>query len=1019
MTLSATEFPPFYREIYGVDPFPWQADLVDRVLGEGVWPDLVDVPTGLGKTALIDIAVFVAAATAHEAGDRRIGRRRVFFVVDRRIVVDDAYARAERLAEALDLAVEGSVAHQVALGLRSLAPHVGQPLAVPPPVPRSQVERDVLRVTRMRGGITWDAAWLDRPDIPGVVVGTVDQVGSRLLFRGYGVSDRRKPIDAALVGMDSLVLVDEAHLAEAMTATLDAARRRDHGDVGVPKATVIQLTATPGRHSRRQYLFDVDAHRRSTVAWRRLTAPKKLMLVASDAKQVVDALVAEGVRALADGLDTVLIVCNTVDRARQVHAALEKATARKHEPFNAAVDLLIGRSRPADRDLLVRGLQARFGVGRSRTPPRPAILVATQTVEVGANLDVDALVTESAPWDSLVQRLGRLNRLGDGPDGARAVVVHDDTDSAVYGAARLAAWEALSDLVGTSTIDVSPLACRALAARMPDAARSTRPDVPLLQTPTLDGWTRTAPIPFPDAPISYYLHGLGRDVASVSIAWRDGLLVEDPIGDDTERPDGEIDAELSMLPVLAAEQVEVPLHAARRWLAGEAATPISDLEDDEEVPGPNRLVSEPFRALAWRTGQVMAHGRPAQPAANGAWVWVEADQIRPGDLLVVPVERGGLDQYGWSPTSKAKVVDVAEAVRFGSDTAAGTPRGRLRLDAGTADRLGLGLEDRVRLAQSLRAAGSGETDLEGPEAEPVDVVLAGAVEHLLSGSDAPSGDERLAGTAWTVQALERLAAWLPGTVARAVPVRSDGFTVASDRFVLTAPRGRAAAIDRDDEQPECSSMGLAPVSLRAHHRNVGDRARQIADALGLPIGLRDAVEAAARWHDLGKVESRFQTMLCGGDSFEAMLVDEPLAKSGLDPADRAAFRRALRASRLPLGARHEAWSAGFVRQALADPSAAAGLDADLVVHLVASHHGHARPWLPPVVDDHPSDVTHLIDAGPARSANVKITIHTGETVDFEHPARFADLNRRYGRWGLALLESIVRCADMTVSGEGS
>ena len=1015
--LNAADFVRFYSEIYDVAPFPWQADLVERVLGEGLWPDLIDVPTGLGKTAVIDIAVFIAAATAHKAGANRLGRRRVFFVVDRRIVVDEAHTRAAFLAAGLETAPKDSVTHQVALGLRSLAPHMDQPLAVPPSLPRSPGNREVLRVTRMRGGVTWDASWLDRPDVPGIVVGTVDQVGSRLLFRGYGVSDRRKPIDAALVGMDSLILVDEAHLVEAMTTTLVAAQLRDPGDAGVPKAKVVELTATPGRVSSRTYLFDVDAHRRSDVAWRRLNAAKRLSLVQSNSKEVVDALATEAVNAVADGLDTVLVVCNTVDRARHVHDVLCKATATKREPLDATVDLLIGRSRPADRDLLVKRLLARFGIERPRTDLRSAILVATQTVEVGANLDVDALVTESAPWDALVQRLGRVNRLGNGAGGSRAVVVHDDADSAVYGAARSVTWDLLSELAGSSSIDVSPLACRALAGRIPEAARSQRPGVPLLGIPTLDGWTRTAPIPMPDAPIPFYLHGIDRNVATVSIAWRDGLLVEDPMGADTERSDTEIDADLSLLPVLAVEQVEVPLHAARRWLAGDAPTPVSDLEDDTETAVRDCSTSEPFRALVWRSNE--DQGARGRRVANGAWVWINAEAIRPGDALVVPTERGGLDQYGWAPTSRAPVLDVAEAVRFGPDAGVGIPRGRLRFDAGTGSRLALEPEGRVQVTRCLRALESGEASVE----EPVGAVLANALRSLLAKPDAPAREERLAGTAWTGEALERLAGWLPRTVLRDVPVFPELITTTTDRFMLVAAQSGDTAIDRDDEQPECSSMGPAPVSLRAHHRNVGDRARHIADALGLPVQLGDAVEAAARWHDLGKVEPRFQTMLCGGDSFEAMLVDEPLAKSGLEPTDRAAFWRARVTSRLPAGARHEAWSAAFVRRHLADPAVSAAIgaavDIDLIIHLVASHHGHARPLLPPVVDDHPAEVAHVIDAMPGGAEQVKVTIHTDETVDFEHPARFADLNRRYGRWGLALLEAIVRCADMTVSGEGS
>jgi CRISPR-associated endonuclease/helicase Cas3 len=329
----------------------------------------------------------------------------------------------------------------------------------------------------------------------------------------------------------------------------------------------------------------------------------------------------------------------------------------------------------------------------------------------------------------------------------------------------------------------------------------------------------------------------------------------------------------------------------------------------------------------------------------------------------------------------------------------------------TATRLGLRGDERDRFNRCLRSLADGLED--GPAAEGIEVVLAEAVTSLLADDDGRAGDQRMPGTAWTRPSLERLAGWLSGKEARQVPA-GDG--LGSDRFVLVAPRGDGA-IDRDDEQPECSSLGLAPVTLRAHHLNVGERARQMADALGVGPAICAAVEAAARWHDLGKAEGRFQTMLCGGDTFDALLLEEPLAKSGLDPTDRAAFRRARLMSGLPPGARHEAWSAALVGRHLVD-ALSDEVDRDLIVHLVASHHGHARPWLPPVVDDNPTELTHVIDGGPL-GAEAKITIDTAATVDFEHPHRFATLNRRYGRWGLALLESIVRCADMTVSAEGS
>jgi CRISPR-associated endonuclease/helicase Cas3 len=153
-------------------------------------------------------------------------------------------------------------------------------------------------------------------------------------------------------------------------------------------------------------------------------------------------------------------------------------------------------------------------------------------------------------------------------------------------------------------------------------------------------------------------------------------------------------------------------------------------------------------------------------------------------------------------------------------------------------------------------------------------------------------------------------------------------------------------------------------------------------------------------------------MLHDGDACEAALALEPLAKSGMDPTDRLAWRRASRLSGLPAGARHEAWSAALVEEHLRAAGSTYPGDTDLLIHLVASHHGYARPLARLVVDLEPRLVEALV-------AGEKVAVPSERTVSLEHPARFARLNHRYGRWGLALLETVVRSADMTVSGEGS
>lgn len=1035
MTVAVEDFAHFYQQVHNDPPFPWQVDLVRQVLSERAWPQLIDVPTGLGKTALLDIAVFVAAATSGEVGVHRLGRRRVFFVVDRRIVVDEAYDRAVLLSKALDRAMgseQDAAVQRVALGLRALAPAADRGLTLAAQGAEKVVSgpRTVLPVTRMRGGVTWDSSWLDRPDLPGIVVGTVDQVGSRLLFRGYGVSDRRRPIDAALVGTDSLILVDEAHLAEVMVSTITEAYRRDSDALGLPRTHIVRMTATAGDNRLTRYSLDVQAHRGSDVAWQRLHATKRLSVVSSDVKLVVQTMADQAIGLLTPENNTILVVCNTVDRARQVHATLFKAVTRRQDPVDAEVSLLIGRSRPADRDRLVGRLKERFGVGRARTAgTKPAILVATQTVEVGANLDADGLVSETAPWDSLVQRLGRVNRLGKCSGTARAVVVHDGVqDGPVYGKARDLAWEFMLGTAdrGIVDLDVSPLACRDLSANVPAGAFAERSVAPLLTTPTLDCWVRTGPVPLPDTPVAPYLHGLGSDFATVSIAWRDGLVDPDPMGDYAERPGEDVNADLSAVPVRSEELVEVPLHAARRWLRGESALPLSDLDEDADPQLRVRTVREDFRAMVWRSDtdadSTSSARRVSRP--TGSWVWIDAPGVRPGDVLVVPTERGGLDEYGWAPDSDRPVVDVSEVIRSRSQQlgvvgfGSGLPLPLLRIDYGTASRLGLASEDSLELRRLVRDVGKDTEEREGssPEQE-LPAHLIASIDRVVESIGIVPWDERLPGSAWTLATLSALKSWMSGDVT-VVPVldkRGRGM----DRFVMMPSPKVARIVERDDELPESSSMGVRQVPLKTHHTNVGDRARDIAQALGLPTDVSNAVEAAARWHDLGKAEPRFQAMLCGGDEYEAMLVDEPLAKSGIDPANRVAYRVARERSGLPQGARHEAWSATLVGRYLAEAADSYLFDPDLVIHLVASHHGHARPWLPPVMDRKPRDVEAVLADLTTGVTGTKVSVSSGATVDFDHPARFARLNERYGRWGLALLESIVRCADMTVSGEGS
>jgi len=369
-------------------------------------------------------------------------------------------------------------------------------------------------------------------------------------------------------------------------------------------------------------------------------------------------------------------------------------------------------------------------------------------------------------------------------------------------------------------------------------------------------------------------------------------------------------------------------------------------------------------------------------------------QVRPDDLLVVPAAWGGCDRYGWHPGSPSPVTDLA-------DFTGGRPRRT------TVIRIGRPLTDAAgAIAPELRepiaafaAQISQDIEDEVAPSSSADRRYRDLLRDLAAGGE-PSGlpHQRVLGRLATAGRL---------TLLDTAQAREDHHDPAEPATALFAAPGVSWGTDSSAGGTSLSP-GRQPLALAAHQSAVGRRAKEFAVNLGLPGPLAAAVELAARYHDEGKRDRRFQVMLHGGDRWQARAAAELLAKSGMDPADTFAYRRAAQVSGYPPGMRHEALSAQ-ITSAYLQQQDGGGLDTDLILHLVAAHHGYARPLLPPVADPRPEKVEVPLPDG-------RIAVFgTAATVDWQEPARFTALCSRYGPWGLALLETIVRLADIWCS----
>ena len=1044
--LDHHHFPEYFAALWGLTPFAWQSELARRVAADRPadgppstaerrshepWPEAIALPTGAGKTACLDIAVFaLAQAPSPEDDHAAAAPRRIFFVVDRRIIVDEAHERARCLARKLESAKDG-ILRTVADRLRHLA--CGGAAGVGDERP--------LVVHSLRGGAYRSEAWARNPLQPTIVASTVDQIGSRALFRAYGARPGTWPVYAGLVANDSLILLDEAHCSGPFLQTLRAVRKyREWAEKPLGRCfhTVV-MSATPPP--------DVgDVFRDSSgegrdpdhPLGRRQLAPKpaclRLVEVAHDNRADESAREAAAIdrlaRELADaaqrlvraGLRSVVVFANCVATARKTRTLL----LRGSDGPEAEVILLTGRMRTVDRETVAERL-ARWDLHSSRSIGRtlegPVIVVATQTLEVGADLDFDGLVTECASLDALRQRFGRLNRMGRRDVESRAeILVRSDQatkrrggkDDPVYGKALTNTWRWLAQQKRSAEregknvageVDFGIAAMEDLLKELPRgkddlaALNAQGRSAPVMLPAHVDGWAQTSPEPVPSPDVALFLRGPETGMPDVHVCWRADL--------DLSSNDNQEDAieSLTLCPPSSSETLPVPIGVFRRWLAGTGAeedfsADVPHAENGDEMDaasGTGRATADAGatrRIVRWRGARTSREEVTATPG-----------DLRPGDVIVVPTAHPGPwwqlgDVLLSDESASADALDVGDPshrlarakpiLRLHPKLVASWP------DAVTAKPAALAL------LEELEQRYEDEPD----EIAHVTWALLGALAATDASADALVG--------WT---------WLP-TVARELrkefsrPARlRREYRIVGARGLVLAGRRRiaklAGRVDTFSDEDDTSASGTAqpsgrPVLLRSHLKGVEELARRHAAGCGLPDELTEAIARAGSLHDIGKVDPRFQRLLRAGSP---SVGGARLAKSAQMPTTREAWRRACETVGYPKGARHE-----LLTVRLAEESHPSLLPSDpdlrdLILHLLASHHGYCRPFAPVVPgDDAPAVTLELLDNGAQHRMRWSGPTHL-ERLDSGVADRFWRLTRRYGWWGLAWLESLLRLAD--------
>lgn len=417
-----TSFEEFFEAATGYPPFDFQTRLAQMAH----LPKLVEAPTGAGKTLALVLSWLWRRFFHPDPDVRALTPRRLVYCLPMRVLVEQTASEVQRSLQRLGLLAEANSPDKIGF--------------------QNSMTAAVSVYVIMGGEPPTD--WHLHPEQAAVLIGTQDMLLSGALNRAYGSTRFRWPQTFAILNNDVLWAVDEIQLTGvglSTTTQLDAFRRKLH-TYGPTHTLWMSATVSP------KWLETVDhpmptqseclglsaADRDHPILSKRLRAPKRLevrsLTVAPQDRKYTRQL-AEMIASEHRTGSTTLVILNTVGRATATYEALKALFAGLSGkdgkgdslPSLPPVTLIHSRFRPTERRKKLDSLPL-----QQAATANDHIIISTQVIEAGVDLSAATLITELAPWPSLVQRFGRCNRYGELPDGRVFVIDLDPKHSAPY-----------------------------------------------------------------------------------------------------------------------------------------------------------------------------------------------------------------------------------------------------------------------------------------------------------------------------------------------------------------------------------------------------------------------------------------------------------------------------------------------------------------------------------------------------------------------------------------------------------